>query len=66
MFSKKEIIIFFAGAAALHTINHLFIQYAGVLPLNFFSITLTEQLNMVAIIASGLLTAVLLWWASRL
>ncbi len=66
MFSKKEIIIFLAGAEASHTISHIFINYLGILPLHFLWINWTQQLNVFAIIANAVITALLLWWASRL
>lgn len=65
-FSNKEWIIFFAGAEAFHTLSHILLGYLHVLPIKFFSITWTKQLNYLGIIINALITVGLLWWASRL
>lgn len=66
MFSKRDAVIFLAGAAALHTVSHAMLYHAGILPLKFYTVVLTEQLNLYAIVGGSLLTIALLWWASRL
>ncbi len=66
MFTTKELVIFFAGAEAFHTISHILIGYLHILPIKLFSITWTQQLNFWAIIINAVITALLLWWASRL
>lgn len=63
--SKRDIFIFFAGAEAFHTLTHVIISVSGTLPLQFFYITWTQQLNLLAIIINGAITIGLLIWASR-
>lgn len=65
MFSKREMIIFFAGAQTFHTISHIIMGYANVLPIQMFSINWTAQLNMYAIIINAVIMGALLWWAAR-
>ncbi len=66
MWSKKEIVIFFAGVEAFHTLSHIMLSYFHVLPIQFFSLTWTSQLNIVAIITNAIITAALLWWSTKL
>ncbi len=66
MWSKKDFIIFVAGIEAFHTISHAIIAVSGILPIQFFFITWTEQLNILAIAANGIITLGLLWWSTRL
>jgi hypothetical protein len=66
MWSKRDIIIFLAGAQAFHTLSHMLLGVSGSLPLRFFSITLGQNLNLIAIIINALATIGLLLWASRL
>lgn len=65
MWTKREILIFLAGAATLHTLSHVMLQFAAVLPLNFWGIIVTYSLNTYALIISALVTAALLWLISR-
>lgn len=65
MWTKREHIIFWAGAFGFHTLSHVMIQFSSALPIQFWGITLTYNLNMFAIIGSTLITIALLWWASR-
>lgn len=62
----RDILIFLAGAEAFHTLTHLIFQFARVLPIKFFSINWTYQLNMWGIIINGLITVGLFWWISKL
>jgi hypothetical protein len=66
MFSKKEWIIFFEGAEAFHTLSHIVIAWAGVLPIHFFFIDWTQHLNMWGIGINAVVTLGLLYWASKL
>lgn len=66
MCSKRDMVIFAAGALALHTISHLTLQFSHILPLKMFGFTLTSDLNMYAIGGSAVITIALLWWASKL
>lgn len=66
MCSKRDVIVFLAGASAFHTLSHIFIAYLGILPLTFLSIEWTQQLNIFAIVLNALITLALLWWAKNL
>lgn len=61
--SKRDIIIFAAGAQAFHTLSHIIIYFSHTLPLQFFSYTFTAQMNSVAIVLNGLITVGLIYWA---
>ncbi|MFZ5953851.1 MAG: hypothetical protein ACOYT8_01985 [Candidatus Dependentiae bacterium] len=65
MWSKRDTLIFLAGAFAFHTLSHFLLNFSGMLPFTIFGITLTSQLNWFAIIASGLITVWLLGWAAK-
>lgn len=62
----KNILIFLAGAEFFHTFVHVMLAYVNQFPLDMKFIILTSTLNMWGIIINGLITIVLLWWASRL
>lgn len=64
--SLKDIVIFFAGAEAFHTLSHIFLAYAVKFPLDLNFTVLTATMNLWAIVINGLITIALLWWASRL
>lgn len=66
MCSLKEWLIFLAGAETLHTIKHIIIGFSGSLPIKFYSIRWTQQLNTIAIIVNALITAALFWWIFQL
>ena len=65
MYTKREWIIFFAGVQTFHTLSHLLISLNGILPINFFGITITQTFNTWAIIINAVITLWLLWWASK-
>ena len=67
MCTKKEVIIFFAGAEAFHTFGHLMLEISGLLPLHpsWLPFALTPQLNAFAIAVNALITIGLLYWASK-
>lgn len=66
MCSKRDVIIFFAGVEAFHTLSHLLISFTDTLPIKVFSITWTQQLNVLGIVINGIITLGLFYWASRL
>lgn len=66
MCTKRDCLIFFAGAAAMHTISHIWLAYSNMLPITVWGMSITSQFNTTVIIVSTLITAVLLWWASKL
>lgn len=66
MFNLRDYVIFFAGAAFLHTISHIFFSLFVPLPLNFKVMVLTTANNMWFIIISSIVTILLIWWAVHL
>lgn len=66
MCSKRDIIVFFAGAQAFHTLSHILLGLFVTLPMQLSFMTLTPLLNFWAILINAGVTAVLLWWASTL
>ena len=65
-FTKKEWIIFFAGAEAMHTVSHALLYFSGGLPMTFYSWVITAQLNAWAVIINAFITIGLLWWAQAI
>ncbi len=57
--------MFLAGAAFMHTIGHISLMFAHLLPLTAFGITLTQSLNYVIIGISLVLTLLFFYLASR-
>ena len=66
MWTKREVVIFFAGVEAFHTFAHLEWSISGQLPIRVFGFTLTPGRNAWAIVVNALITAALLLWARRL
>ena len=66
MWTKREIVIFFAGFEAFHTLSHLALSVSGQLPIRVFGFTVTAGLNAWAIAVNAAITAAVLWWAARL
>ena len=66
MWTKREVVIFFAGVEAFHTLSHLTLSVSGELPMRVFGFTLTAGRNAWAIALNAAITAALLWWAGRL
>lgn len=64
MLSKREWIAFIAGASFFHTLSHIVIAFSG-LPIAIMSITLTQQLNTLAIIINAIITGALFWWLAK-
>lgn len=63
--TKKHVIIFAAGAAAFHTLSHIMLAFTGTLPMHVWGMEWTQGYNLVSIAISALITAGLLWWASK-
>ncbi len=63
MWTKREIIIFFVGFEAFHTLSHLSLSVSGQLPMRVFGFP--PGRNAWAIVVNVVITAALLWWASR-
>lgn len=66
MLKKRDVILVLAGAQLFHTVSHIIIYYSGTLPIQFFFINWTAQMNVWAIAINAIITAALFWWASRL
>jgi len=64
--SKRDVVVFLAGAEAFHTLSHMVIQFTSMLPVTVWGIHWTPQLNLFGIVINGVITLGLLWWASKL
>lgn len=62
MFSKRDFMLFLAGALALHGVFNLLFQYSGVSPLKMYR----YLVNTPAIIVSLTSCIALLWSADKL
>lgn len=62
----RDVVIFFAGAEAFHTLSHLLIPYFFTLPLVVGSITLTSSLNNWAALINGIVTLALILIAAKM
>ncbi len=66
MCTKRDALVFLAGAAAFHTLSHILMPAIVPLPLHVLSFNFTAHMNMLAIAANALITIGLLYWAHRL
>jgi hypothetical protein len=66
MCSKRDAIIFLAGALAFHTLTHLALMYSRLLPFKMYGIPVTVGLNNFAVLFGTIGTIALLWWADKL
>lgn len=66
MLTRKETLIFLAGAAAAHTLTHLVLRFADVLPLTVFGHEITQTNNMYCIAISAIIAVGLLYYAKGL
>jgi len=64
--SKRDIIIFLAGAQAFHTLTHIALMFSRLLPFKMYGIAFTVGLNNFAVIFNAISTISLLWWADKL
>jgi hypothetical protein len=64
----RDALVFLAGAEACHTLSHVWLALSGMLPMEiqFPSMTITQGLNVFAIVVNALVTAGLLYGAKRL
>lgn len=62
----RDFLIFLAGAAFFHTLNHIMLPYVVTLPFHTKFMVLTATINLWAIGISALITLLLLWWACKL
>ena len=65
MWTKREIVIFFAGFESFHTLSHLALSASGQLPMRVFGFTVSAGRNAWAIAVNAAITAALLWWAGN-
>jgi len=63
--TKREVVIFFAGVEAFHTLSHLVLSVSGQLPMRVFGFNVTAGLNVWAIVVNAAVTVALFWWASK-
>lgn len=59
----KEVLKFLAGAAAFNFVGHLLFALSGMLPMPWFGFTLTPTINTITIIASAIITGILVYYA---
>lgn len=64
----RDVVIFLAGAQALHTLSHLLVPVFFALPvqLKWPRMSLTAGLNTFAVVFNAVTAALLLVWAGRL
>jgi hypothetical protein len=62
MYSKRDFMIFVAGALALHGFVNLLFKYSGLSPVKMYG----YLVNPTAILISVTGCIVLLWWADKL
>ena len=64
----RDALVFFAGAEGFHTLSHVWLGLSGMLPMEilFPPMTITQGLNVFAIVVNGLITVGLLYGAKRL
>ena len=65
MITKKNVLIFFAGAEFFHTLSHLILFRFTNLPVKVDGTIFTHALNAWAILINGAITVGLLYWASK-
>lgn len=65
MCTKKEVVIFAAGAEAFHTFAHL-VFYGYGLSFKLPWMTVTPKWNLVAFLINLTITASLLYWVSKM
>jgi hypothetical protein len=63
----RNVLVFLAGAEAFHTLSHMWLAVSGLLPMEIHhpTMTITQNLNVIAIVANALITAALLYGATR-
>jgi hypothetical protein len=64
----RDAMVFSAGAEAFHTLSHAWLGLSGMLPMeiSFPPMTITQNLNLLAIAVNALVTVGLLYGARRL
>ncbi len=65
MSTKKQVLIFLAGAEAFHTFVHFYL-WATNQSFHAFSFTIGRTWNLLAFVINALITIGLLYWASRI
>lgn len=63
--SKKDCLIFLAGAAAFNAVIHAIFAYAGTFPFHYMTMEWTQQMNMISIIVNAVVSVGLLWLAHK-
>jgi hypothetical protein len=65
MWTKREILLFFAGAEAFHTLSHLMLPMMVHFPVYILGIEYTSLLNILTILINLAITIALIWWADK-
>ena len=63
MNSFKEVAKFAAGVTAWESLVHLSLQFAGVLPITLFGITITPEVNTIQIVLPAVVSMILAYYA---
>jgi hypothetical protein len=66
MCSKRDTILFLAGALGFYTLTHLALMYSRLLPFRIYGIPVTVGLNNFSVLFGAIGTMALLWWANNL
>jgi hypothetical protein len=68
MESVRDVLLVLAGAQAFHTVSHVWLGAAGVLPLQVKlpRMVVTARQNAAAIVINAVTAVALFWWAARL
>ena len=61
----RDAVVFFAGFEVFHTLSHIYLWWANMLPLATPMVELTTGLNFVAIALNGFVAFALLWYACK-
>ncbi len=65
----RDVLVFLGGAETFHTLSHAWLAMSGMLPMDVagpVSFTITQQVNVIALVVNALITVGLLYWAKQL
>lgn len=66
MCTKRDVLIFVAGAVFFHMLSHIMLPFIVPLPINMGFMILTKMMNMWIIVTNAVITLALLWFAGRI
>ena len=65
MWSKRDILIFLAGAQVFHTFSHIVIALTQTLPINILGWNYTQHINIYMTLINLVVAVWLLWLAKK-